>query len=1367
MKRRHYIAVLLCAAAALTAGAGLLPGPFEVALMRLKDGDYIRARRTYEDRYRRGERDKAVVAALREIYLQHAELERAVLLMEGYVSEHPEDLAARRMLGDTYLAAQLPERYTANLARIARMAPSPEVLSELASWYEKQGSYERQADALERLAALSGITAEQAEETVLKLARLQAAGGNAKRAAGTLRTFARTRPADGTGPLPELLIRLMIDSGQAAEIPSEAAGWVKGKPETAARIAEVLLRQGQSGAALTLLAGFSKEFQSHPALLMQLVEAERAAGKTGQALTRLAGLRRGGKLPPQALPVLADLAIENREFDLAGEIIGQSAASLPAWVIASFLDASFAAGRRDLAEAVWRKVGAGSAPVRPLLAAEMALARGDKAEAARWAEEARKSDAEPRDRIAVASILLQLEKRDEARTALEGVPFGSLPEASQVQLAWLWVDAGQVDRGRREIAAGGAGPAWAILAAAAGDPALDAWVEKSEPGDRLLLDLYYLAARKSSPRLQWTLARKLAGRKSPEAEKVYRPALMAAAAAGLPVDAELEAYATPRLAARETPENEKEQLVFALLAAKADKAALPALEQWARTRRGQWFSAFLEASLRAGNREALLRFLESDLGRTDLSLTERQERLYALTEQGGPARSVAYTRQFAEQYGGQWDAAYEAALTALGRKQDLLNWWRKRAARPGLPDAEKRVLAFNLLDAGERALAEPLLMGLAAGADPNSADVRQLTSLWGWKAPKAGLDWMANRLRAASGGEKLRWLELLYEAGGRRQAIEAGRTWPSPKPEPYLRALQAERETIALAAAIQNDASASKDPEHLRRLARLALEESLREPASFAYERLCALKHNDIEGLGWLGRLAYADRRYASARMYLDLWAKAGGTEIEPMFVRAQAVEQEEGRAAAAEFYRRTAEAAAAAAVKPSAVRIAEAIALERTGQWEESRARFDAMLAADAANWPARAEYAALLIERLNWADASKVLSGSQPAGGDARKRLEVLRAQVDLGQGKLSAAADRYRRVLAEDPRDPALLTSLALAEAQSGRKRRADALFRQAIRESPAGGDAERLREEVLREERDRVRAEHLRRTVGSQWSEQVLRVSGQTAIAPGTRAGMVLEASLASVTAYRDSSGSIVSFDGLRRRGEMYVEHDLDGGTRWRGQFFMGNRPGGGLQASMPDGRGATTVSIELHRPYWEFMESLAQYGVRSRMQAERSLRLGRATAWLGGSANRYGVGGVSRAASTYGVSGGISYPFGGRRNPWVVQYGFDTERRTSVATRLLADGIAFRPLDFLSREVHAFGAGTSRQWGRHWRVEGSAGAAVDRLGGRGPYFTGRLGYDSPSGLTFEAWVDRRLNQVNTSSAAATQFGVSATWRFKAR
>jgi len=1361
MRKRHYAAVLLSAVAALSAGAALLPGPLEVALMRLKDGDYSRALRTYEDRYRRGERNTALVAGLREIYLQHAEVEKAVALMEAYIAEHPRDVAARKLLGETYQAARLPERYTANLADIAELEPTAANFWDLAASYEKEGDFARQAEALRRLLALGNAPPGQTEEAALKLAGLQASAGRPGDAAATLRSYLRGRRASGDRRAAELLLRVMIDAGEAARIPREAAAWAGGDPEFAARIAGILVEHGQSAAALETLSAFAGKFESHTGLLLQLVEAERATGKSGQAFARLAALRDRGRLPKEALPALVDLAIETRKLDLAAAVITGPGSALPEWVIASFLDAAYTSGHRDLALTVWQKLGADFTASRPLLGAELALAKGDKATAGRLAEAALQTAYEPRDRIALASILDQAGRREKARAALEGVPFASLPEAAQVQLAWIWVDAGEVEAGRRQTG-GAQGPAWAILAAAAGDPAVVAWVDKSEPGERLLLDLYFLAARRSDAALQWALARKLRARGSSEAAKIYEPALLAAAA-GLAA-AELEAYAAPRLADPGTPEADKERLVFALLSAKADRTALPTLERWARSRRGQWFSAFVEASVRSGNSEALVRFLAAELGRKDLSRREREDRLYVLAEHGGPARALPFTRQFAEQYGGQWAAAYESTLTALGRKDELVAWWRRKAAGT-LTAAERRVLAFNLLDAGDRATAEALLMGLAADAEPDSADVRQLTALWGSNAPRHALEWIDGRMQAAAGARKVRWLEILYEAGGRKRVIDAGRRWPSPKPEPYLRALQGERDLIGLGAEIQKEAAASTDPEALRRLARLALEESLRGPASFAFERLCALRPGDLEGLSWLGRLAYADRRYGAARQYLARWAGEGGKDVEPLFVYAQAVEQESGRAAALDLYRRVAAAAAAEPVRPAAVRIAEAIALERTGRWEDARQRFAAMLAADPADWGARAEYAVLLIERRNWDEAARILS-ERPRDGDERKRFEILRAQLDLARGKPAPATERYRRILAEDPRDPALLTSLALAEAQSGRRRRAAQLFRQAMKEAP-GGEADRIRAEVLREERDRVRVEHLRRTVGSQWSEDVLRFSGQAALGPGARIGFVAEASHAVVDSYRGATGNPQSLDAIRRRGEFYLERDLDGGSRWRGQFFLGNRAGGGAQFSRPDSRGATAVTIEVNRPFWEFMESLAQYGVRSRIQAERNLRLGPATAWLSGTVNRYGLADVPRAASTYGVSGGVAYPVFGNRTPWVVQYGFDTERGLRVASRQLPDGSVFQPLAFLNREVHAVGIGASHRLSRNWRAEGSAGAAIDRLGGRGPYVTGRIGYEPLNGLSFEAWVDRRLNQMNTASAAATQAGVSVTWRFKGR
>ena len=74
--------------------------------MRLKDKDFVLARETYENRYASGDMSVAVVMPLARVYLYYGELDRALALLERFVSMDPGNAEALALLGRHYRSAQ-------------------------------------------------------------------------------------------------------------------------------------------------------------------------------------------------------------------------------------------------------------------------------------------------------------------------------------------------------------------------------------------------------------------------------------------------------------------------------------------------------------------------------------------------------------------------------------------------------------------------------------------------------------------------------------------------------------------------------------------------------------------------------------------------------------------------------------------------------------------------------------------------------------------------------------------------------------------------------------------------------------------------------------------------------------------------------------------------------------------------------------------------------------------------------------------------------------------------------------------------------------------------------------------------------------
>jgi hypothetical protein len=232
----------------------------------------------------------------------------------------------------------------------------------------------------------------------------------------------------------------------------------------------------------------------------------------------------------------------------------------------------------------------------------------------------------------------------------------------------------------------------------------------------------------------------------------------------------------------------------------------------------------------------------------------------------------------------------------------------------------------------------------------------------------------------------------------------------------------------------------------------------------------------------------------------------------------------------------------------------------------------------------------------------------------------------------------------------------------------------------------------------------------------------------------------------------------------RQGEATVQYETESGLRVEGAAYASDAgPGAGAAVTIPGAQGTSTVRLDLNRPFWEFTQSLAGEGTRSRVEVNRETVLSpRLSASLTAALNRYNLRQVSDAASSAAAQGRVSYRL--LSHPQLsLEYNLDAEYKLSVATREAADGLEFRPLPLVNREVHSAGVSVAAQPLRDVEASATAGYAIDRFGGHAPFVSANVNYKNRSRLGGGIDFDRRLYFFNTAQTVTT-FGGHLSFRF---
>ena len=1343
MKPLQYIVLAAVMACGLAGSFLLIPSEADLSLMYFRGHQYEEARRLYEKRLGAGDRSVDVVMPLSELYVQSGDVDRAVVLLRQLAAPAADRLDLFQRVATFQKYGEQMQEYLQTLEAINRIKSSEDGLRDLAAQYRYANENAKLIPALQTLVArYQGEPAEY-----LELANLLAVGGRTADAAGLLDRFEARHPRDVTPDSVEFLVSVLIDSGQGARALDRAARWLGGHAESGsvARFAALLRIKGQTGLAARLLAPFEPAIDGDPVLLAEWLQLQVAGGRTGEAFERLDRLRRRNLLSGDLTEPFLDLALARGEVLLAIDVAGQRGfRRLNDGLLGMLAERALEAGQEAFVYRMAAALGGGFLENRPLLAARLAYARGDRAEAARHLQtaEARRNSSDS-DRLAVASLDTKLGRRLEAAAQLARMQIESAPESILLETARLYVEVGRAGEGadrfdglrtRKPTAA--VSRAWALAAAGAGrGREVARWVDaapaRSIP-EPLLHDLYFLAQDHKQADLALAASRRLFQEQASDANRLML--VNALTAAGLPLDAlpharalvahsrlhgveeaytgallsairgspggakttiqeELRGFWTAKLGQPGQDEQQRLNLVYGLLELGAWDAALPHLETLAR-RRGDLAPLYIETAVRAGHRKDVVAFLEYDLARGDLSQETREARVYALLENGGQAEALPYIRQIAAAGLPNWIAAYEDVLHKLDRPTELLDFWRNRLASGALSPDERRGIGFKLVEAGRPELARPVFADLARSAAPDHGDVAELLFLWGPKPDPDALDWLEDRARHATGAERTAWLGRLLDAGApNRVAAIAAAHLPvaglgGELLEVYVRALAELHDVDALAGAVAAEVGATADRDRVRKLAGLVRDVGGMAAAEPAYARLLALDPTDREALHWLAVAAYSHARYSVAEHHLSALLTSSEGGYDDNFYYAEMLWRSGARSQARAYYGRALRLIERMASPPPEARTAHAQALFRSGSLERAIREYRTLVAAAPRNGDLRADFGAMLLEARLYDEAGDVLSGGVDSGGT---RMALLRVQLLSATARRSGALELIESLSEANPDSASVVAALGLTEQSVGRSRRAKGLFERAVRMDPENEDLQEARANLDEERAGQFRTGFESRRIQGTQSENLVRILAESPLSQAFRLQFAIEQDRASIRSVRYTDGHVGPFEGAPRRGEAALEWESNGGTRVKGILLAGNSAtGGGLLVTSPDSNGVTAVQLDFNQAYWDYTESLAQGGVRDRVELRRETTLSpRVSVRMAAAANRYSLPDAPRAAESAVASGAINVRLA--RQPLIAfEYSFDGEYRLSARTSTGPDGIGFQPLPLVSREVHTAG-----------------------------------------------------------------------------
>lgn len=962
--KKYLVTTLVLIVVGLGVAWLLLPRQQQVALMNLKDKRFDSALRSYEQQLESGDMSIAVVMPLADLYLQHADVDAAINLMERFVERNPDNIQARKQLGIYYQYAQRPDDYLRNLEEMQRIRPSAETLKELSDIYNFKAEYDKQITVLEQLVEV----APENPENFVMLATMQASYQRLSDANATLQKLAELHPNYADRTTLELMLSIAMDAGELDSVMPRVKAWLDANPNMEARtsFANTLEERGYSAQAFELLGEFDPKLaEEQPLYLLTYAGLLTQTGKQNQAYELLNTRYEAGTLPRGGYQPYLSLLLDRGEYSKARKVVEEvDLEEFSPDTLIYLTEVAIDNPKSGLAARIKQGVSHEFRQQHPYFDTVLMMANRESGTVARAERLRQQIELSVFQQLRLARLGAKAGYDALALSLIkELAPYKDVPEQSLVDLSEIYIRLGRAKEGfaefdalRQERSTPAIETAWVRLAASAGKADIvEQWLANKtddEISDRLLADLYFLASDQKQYSLALASAQRLYNVQKNNQTRLYMGTAL---------------FYNGRY---------DEAIEFLRDIRKDSDAAAD-----------MYIAALSKMAKKDPKyREELITLLTARLEDPNVSRKSKQDMVYTLLDYGETATLLPHIRQYAKNEGGSWTALYEESLQKLGKKKELLNFRLERALSKGTPTKERRELAFYLLENGHKKEAESIFLQLASQPTPNPDDVEQLLHLWGPRPSAENVDRLYNWAASSKGKTQEKWLKHLVYVGAPEKALNIIESQGMANNianrdalfDIYLDAMQRSHRHDGLAAAINKRAEIETDPERLRKLASLAVQEGQLDTATALYQHILKISPDDKEALRNLGASAFAESAYSLSKQYFSRYFDLGYSDYESNFYYGELMWREEKYDVAKLYYRNAQEKIEQSTAPTPTMRAVEAQILYRLGDKEQSFALFRDLLTTRPKDRGLRADFIAVLLENFVFEEARNLLGNS-----------------------------------------------------------------------------------------------------------------------------------------------------------------------------------------------------------------------------------------------------------------------------------------------------------------------------------------------------------------------------------------------------
>jgi hypothetical protein len=415
-----------------------------------------------------------------------------------------------------------------------------------------------------------------------------------------------------------------------------------------------------------------------------------------------------------------------------------------------------------------------------------------------------------------------------------------------------------------------------------------------------------------------------------------------------------------------------------------------------------------------------------------------------------------------------------------------------------------------------------------------------------------------------------------------------------------------------------------------------------------------------------------------------------------------------------------------------------------------------------------------------LTQAIAQDVLASitSMPSAAASEKtdlRLAIDKVRLDIDTGNIADADETMKQLsqsLPDDPEVLAMQSDLNLVQDNRG--------MAYANASAPGVPNAdERQTDALLSPQGPSISGGYdMRKT--NEAIEQMYGVEAHTEIDQGLALTLKLQNDHVNTReTFLRSNGSLQSFYGNRQQGSATLDKMFDDGQELLGTIYaLQNKAGVGLEYSLWDSWGATSIIADFNKPNSDYVEMVVEHGVKHDVTLERKFNVDQfLQAKATGGFNSYALDGVTDAAEAAAWTADIDYVrpvnlFDGELTEGKLgdltlglHYNGLAEYFSHINHRIDLTGSVFTPLRANSYEVHAFTGSVSKNILPDLTAEISGGEGFNRIqGNRGPIYAAVMKYAITDGVALDVHASRNLVGGQNNSEKEDTLGMGVRWNY---